>query len=113
MLHALADQRCFNHAHREAVARCPECGRYFCRECITEYEDRVLCAVCLTKAGAAASKRAVRFAIAKRAVQCVGSIMLLWFIFYVFGLGLVKLPTSFHESTLWKIEDREMPEDTP
>ena len=26
-------QRCFNHVLREAVARCPECLRYFCREC--------------------------------------------------------------------------------
>ena len=42
-------QRCFNHAGREAVARCPECGQFFCRECITEHEDRVLCSACLKK----------------------------------------------------------------
>ncbi|MBT8374528.1 MAG: rhomboid family protein, partial [Deltaproteobacteria bacterium] len=32
----LALQRCNNHGQREAVARCPKCRRYFCRECITE-----------------------------------------------------------------------------
>jgi len=45
----LAYQRCLNHTFREAVARCPECGHYFCRECITEHEDRVVCASCLRK----------------------------------------------------------------
>ena len=40
----LVHQRCFNHMLREAVACCPECRRYFCRECVTEHEDKVLCA---------------------------------------------------------------------
>ena len=44
---ALAHQRCFNHALREAAARCPGCGNFFCRECVTEHDDRVLCAACL------------------------------------------------------------------
>ena len=43
----LLHQRCFNHMLREAVACCPECRRYFCRECVTEHEDKVLCAACL------------------------------------------------------------------
>ena len=34
---------------REAVARCPECTQFFCRECITEHDDRVLCSACLKK----------------------------------------------------------------
>jgi len=45
----LAHQRCFNHVQREAVARCPQCRGYFCRECITEHDDRVICAGCLSK----------------------------------------------------------------
>jgi hypothetical protein len=40
----ITQQRCLNHMLREAVARCPECSRFFCRECITEHEDKVLCA---------------------------------------------------------------------
>ena len=45
----LVDQRCFNHHLREAVARCPECTHFFCRECITEHDDRIICAACLRK----------------------------------------------------------------
>jgi hypothetical protein len=40
-------QRCWNHELREAVCRCPRCGRSFCRECVTEHESRLLCAACL------------------------------------------------------------------
>ena len=53
---SIAQERCFNHAFREAVARCPECGRTFCRECISEHDDRVICAFCLKRL----SKKAVR-----------------------------------------------------
>lgn len=28
--------------------------------------------------------------------------MLVWFVFYMIGGGLLKLPTSFHEGTLWE-----------
>ena len=45
----LSLQRCRNHAEREAVARCPGCGHHFCRECVTEHDDRILCAACLRK----------------------------------------------------------------
>ncbi|MCI0613826.1 rhomboid family protein, partial [bacterium] len=40
----ISKQRCFFHSQREAVVRCPECGRYYCRECVTEHLDRLLCA---------------------------------------------------------------------
>ena len=33
----LIHQRCSNHPGREAAVRCPECGRFFCRECVTEH----------------------------------------------------------------------------
>ena len=46
---AVALQRCLHHGEREAIARCPECGSFFCRECITEHDERVLCASCLAK----------------------------------------------------------------
>ena len=57
---AASNQRCWNHQDREAVCRCPECGRSFCRECVSEHESRLLCAACLTrapKASAAAPHR--------------------------------------------------------
>ena len=40
----LLDQRCLNHSLREAAVQCPSCKRFFCRECITEHDDRVLLA---------------------------------------------------------------------
>lgn len=43
----LARQRCLRHDFREAVCRCPGCGRFFCRECVTEHGGRLLCAACL------------------------------------------------------------------
>ena len=43
----LRHQRCYHHHGREAVVRCPECGRFYCRECVTEHDDRMLCSRCL------------------------------------------------------------------
>src|SRR5258708_26363061 len=50
-------QRCFYHEFREAASRCPICSRYFCRECVTEHDNRVLCVECLK---AIVAGRAVR-----------------------------------------------------
>ena len=40
-------QTCFQHPDREAVVRCPSCRKYYCRECVTEHDDRMLCSNCL------------------------------------------------------------------
>jgi len=99
----LSFQRCFNHAGREAVARCPSCAQYYCRECITEHEDRVLCAACLKKlVRVPFTKRSgyVRFI---RVGQCLVGLLLAWFFFYLVGESLLALPTSFHEGTLWQV----------
>jgi len=45
----LKHKRCFNHANREASARCPNCKHDFCRECITEHAGKMLCVNCLKK----------------------------------------------------------------
>ena len=99
----LAQQRCFNHAVREAVARCPECKRFFCRECITEHEDRVLCTSCLKKLSKRASPQRRAFAGLRRIAQCAFGIVLAWFFFFLIGEVLVRLPDSFHEGTVWQI----------
>lgn len=96
-------QRCFNHATREAAARCPECRQFFCRECITEHDDRVLCTACLKKL----SRRplAQRFAFAKifHLVLCAFGVLMAWFFFFLIGEGLLKGSDSFHEGTLWQV----------
>ena len=99
---AVVHQRCFNHAAREAVARCPECSQFFCRECVTEHDDRVLCAACLKKL--THRPLAQRFALGKiiRIAQCVFGLLLAWFFFFLIGHSLLKLPDAFHEGTLWQ-----------
>jgi len=98
----LSRQRCFNHKIREAVARCPECGRFFCRECIAEHEDRVLCASCLNKLIEASQARPIRFTWLMKWTQFLFGTMVLWMFFYYMGQILLSLPTSFHEGTLWQ-----------
>ena len=42
-------QTCFNHQDRPASAKCKQCGNIFCKECIVEYNGKLLCAFCLEK----------------------------------------------------------------
>lgn len=104
----LVRQRCFLHASREAVARCPLCGRFFCRECITEHAGRVICASCLKGIAAAERRSAGRTwpAALRRAAwtagQVVASGLLLWMFFYWLGRTLQLLPAQFHEGKLWE-----------
>jgi len=98
---ALLHQRCLNHLTREAAARCPECKRFFCRECITEHEGKVLCAECLAafdQAGSALGSRSGD--VARFAGMTVG-LGLVWLFFYYFGRILLSVPSSFHEGTIW------------
>ena len=98
----LARQRCFNHAQREAAARCLECGQFFCRECVSEHDDRVICASCLAKVARTPLTRRQGFIGTLRFAQCLLGVVTLWFFFYLIGEGLLAIPASFHEGTLWR-----------
>ena len=100
---ALTYQRCFNHAAREAVARCPECQQFFCRECITEHDDRVLCAACLKKLARVPLRKRRSFVVAIRIAQCAAGILLAWFFFFLIGETLARKPQASHEGTLWRV----------
>ncbi len=102
-MHNLALQRCFNHAQREAVARCPQCGHYFCRECITEHDDRVICAACLRKLARVPLLQRRGFAGVLRLVQCRRGLTIVWFFFYIVAECLLAMPSAFHEGTLWQL----------
>jgi hypothetical protein len=89
-------QRCLIHADREAIARCPACGNYFCRECITEHEGRFLCANCL-------QKRFSPIEIVHRtngwflaAIGMVFGWAVAWFFFYLIGRLLILIPPNLH-----------------
>jgi hypothetical protein len=96
----LANQRCLHHPAREAVARCPGCGNTFCRECVTEHDDRVLCAECLVKQSVSESSSQTRFALLARLGQLFCGLFLAWLFFYGIGQALLALPSSFHNGTV-------------
>ena len=98
----LSQQRCFNHFQREAAARCRECSQFFCRECIAEHDDRMVCAACLVKLAHRPKRARRRLGGILRLAQCALGVVLLWLFFYLAGDTLVKIPTSFHEGTLWR-----------
>ncbi len=96
-------QRCFNHSMREAVARCPACSRFYCRECITEHEGKMLCATCLSQTSQTAVKRRGKIFINMlgQAVLFGSGFVLVWKFFHLLGRMLLMLPSSFHEGTVW------------
>jgi hypothetical protein len=99
---SLAQQHCLNHATREAVAQCPECRHFFCRECVTEHDDRLLCAACLrqTWRGAGQARHPFR-AMGRAGLGLAGFVVAVLF-FYWLGQILLLIPTPFHDGTLWK-----------
>jgi len=98
----LSRQRCANHRDREAAARCPFCQRYFCRECVTEHEGRMLCAACIAGLAAETAPARRRLARLAQGAWLVVGLVLLWTIFYYLGRLLILLPASFHDGTLWQ-----------
>ena len=97
-------QRCLHHPVREAVARCPECGQFFCRECITEHDDRMICSACLRKLTAPVETKRRNFALAWRFSAAVMGLLIAWIFFFLIGRALVNIPSKFHEGTVWKSE---------
>lgn len=45
----LRHARCLFHPLREAAARCPHCGGTFCRECVTDEDEKLACPPCLRR----------------------------------------------------------------
>jgi hypothetical protein len=92
---SLIQQRCWRHSSREAVARCPECARFFCRECVVEHMGRMICSDCMARKTAAAA--AGRFHTARWSVLAAGGFLLAWVIFYYLGVMLARVPSDFFE----------------
>jgi hypothetical protein len=90
----LIHQRCWHHPSREAVARCPECRRYYCRECVTEHQGRMVCAECVARDP---SSRAAAKGLGLPALLAatVGGLMFAWLIFYYLGAMLARIPSDF------------------
>jgi len=89
----LVHERCANHPSREAAARCPECRRFYCRECVTEHQGRMMCTVCVARLESTArqgSPDAVWIAFAAL------GILFAWWLFYYLGMNLARIPSTFH-----------------
>jgi hypothetical protein len=102
---ALTAQRCLRHYDREAAARCPECREFFCRECISEHNGRVLCASCLARLNSPSlrsggSLRWMR--VLGRGLLAMAAFGMVWAVIYLGGRALLLMPTAFHDGTLWK-----------
>jgi hypothetical protein len=93
--------RCWNHDAREAVCRCPQCSRSFCRECVTEHEARLLCAACLHVATHPAPARASVLRSFAPVFMAMAGILLAWLIFYTAGETLI-LVTGRMEQASWQ-----------
>ena len=91
--------RCWNHETREAVCRCPECGRSFCRECVAEHEQRLLCASCLKAAVRSVPASAGRRRVAHAALA-LGGILLAWMTLFCVGEAILAY-TGRLEQTTW------------
>jgi hypothetical protein len=94
----LRSLRCANHSNREAAARCQECKRHFCRECITSYKDKMLCKSCLDgKNNDAVKKKESKHIIATILLLLIfsGSFFLNWLFFLWFGKILASIPDKF------------------
>jgi hypothetical protein len=101
----LVVSRCFNHAERDASARCVACGRYFCRECVAEHDGRMICGACLRKEPDARQGEGGRWlARAGLAGQFAAAVVVAWLVFYVAGRTLLQVPAEFHEGTVWQGE---------
>ncbi len=96
MIGALSRQRCWTHPRREAAGRCPRCRRYFCRECVTEHDGRLLCGPCLaalTAPRAAASGTSwLRWTLLALAGFALGFLL-----FYSAGYALQQLPPAWQQ----------------
>ncbi len=101
-MNELIYKRCANHAGREAVAKCPECGLFFCGECVTEHEERVLCANCLASKSMPRPRRKSFIDKVAQAVSLFAGFYFAWLLFYYLGKLLLLIPSAFHEGSVWK-----------
>ena len=97
---AAIQQRCWNHEGREAVCRCPECGRSYCRECVTEHEARLLCASCLAAMDTRRRSRRSRGR-GLSLLLALGGILLAWVLFYGAGEAMILINARM-EQTSWQ-----------
>lgn len=101
-MNTLRQQRCLHHPQREASARCPSCGHFFCRECTTEHGGRILCASCLARQARADTGAPRRRWRPMRWVAGALGVAAMWVVFYSAGRLLLAIPAEVHEGSVWQ-----------
>jgi hypothetical protein len=89
----LVDQRCWNHPLREAAVQCPSCKRFFCRECVTEHQGRMICVSCVTTHLAIQPRSGIK---PLWTIAALAGLLITWLVFYYLGQTLAKIPSEFH-----------------
>jgi len=102
-------RRCLRHGDREAAARCPACGGFFCRECVVEHKGRLLCTSCLAAESAASVARRARLLGLGRQLLLAAAVLTAGLLFYGFGCLLMAIPPSVHEGTIWTSKAADSP----
>lgn len=95
----LENTKCSLHPHREAAAQCPQCRRFYCRECVVEHDGRMLCNSCIDEDShdTATKKRSILKPLIGICGSCI-SIALIWTALYWFGVLLKSIPEEFHDN---------------
>jgi hypothetical protein len=90
-------QRCLIHPDREAIARCPGCARFFCRECVTEHEGKFLCSNCLERRIAPSESVHRTAGWFKTIFGTFLGLSVAWLFFYLIGRLLILIPANLHD----------------
>ncbi len=93
------EQRCWNHEGREAVCRCPECGRSYCRECVSEHQSRLLCAACLTRVSQATMRKRGSLGRLAAPLLAVAGLLLAWMVLFGAGESVIILAERAEQSS--------------
>lgn len=106
----LTRSRCIVHPEREAAARCIGCESFFCRECITEHDGRMLCVECHRKL----SQPALESPTKSRSRPALGPLwlilqamlgwLLMWALIAFIGVIILKMPEEVHDGSIWSPE---------
>ncbi len=99
----LLAKRCHVHLDREAAARCPECRQFYCRECVTEHDDIVICTACLKKQTLDQEKQGWSLGFILRGFAGLVGAVLCWICFLWVGKILLAIPSEFHDGELWRV----------
>lgn len=104
MSKAIAKSTCLIHLSRPATARCPECKRFFCGECITEHDGRLTCAECLRDGGNTEEDEEIPWLgnFVFPVMQVAAGVLTIWALFYIAARFLMLMPAAFHDGTVWE-----------